>query len=108
MTNYKKLISLLVLFTFSNVLFANSTGEKYKHKERKTISLKCDVLYIGGKVGIHYHHGVSVKDKSSFKSKLLRMKLPSKKKIYKVNECVGIDEKFKNTSANNLEKDLAR
>lgn len=106
MTTFNKIIVLSTVLAFSNIAYGNSTGDKYLFKKLKKISLKCDLVYVGGKKGILYHHDLPVKSKSSFESELIQMNSTSQNKIYKVNECVEISKKFKDATANDLEKKI--
>lgn len=99
-------IFLLVLVTFSNITLSNSTGNKNHFKNMKKITLKCDVVYVGGTRSIHYHYDLPIKLRSTFENDLLKIDNPSKGKVYRVNQCVEINNKFNDGIANSLEKEL--
>jgi hypothetical protein len=69
------------------------------------------VEFIGGNNTILYHYDLPKNDRAYFANWLLEnyTKIPGvseTKKIYKVNECVEIENKFKDKIARNLEENL--
>lgn len=105
---FRNLGLLLCMFTFSYSALANNTGQVKHFKNLKKVSLKCYVQLIGGKSTILYHYDLPEKLRQSFTRNLPQSNYFSnkQKKIYKVNECVELDEKFSEEIANSLHTKL--
>jgi len=105
------LLLFVCAFSYSNMALANSTGKTTHFKDLKKVSLKCYVEFIGGKNAILYHYDLPKNDRTSFENWLLESYtdvpgINKSKKIYKVNECVEIKNKFKDRIAISLEEKL--
>jgi hypothetical protein len=76
---------------------------------KKTVNLKCHVEFFGGENTILYYNRLSI-DKKEFFAERLPLKYSqgknNKQSIYKVNECVEKENKFKDKIANTLEEKL--
>ncbi|WP_076420183.1 hypothetical protein [Colwellia sp. UCD-KL20] len=103
MKSFNKLIVLFFFVTISNIALSNTSDNKNHFKNLKKVSLKCDILYMGGVRDIHYHYGLPIKLRGTFEADLLN--IPSKNKIYRVNQCVEIDKKFNDEIANKLDEE---
>ncbi|WP_426360008.1 hypothetical protein ACPUVO_07310 [Pseudocolwellia sp. HL-MZ19] len=99
-----KFFLLIVVLTFSNVAYSNSSTKNQNSEEMERVSLKCDVIYVGGNRSIYYHHYLPKAQNNSFESDLMLRNKDSANKIYKINECVETDNKFTDPSANELEE----
>lgn len=101
-----KLITLLTLLipfmVFVTSVSATDPKSKLHFKNMKKISLKCDVVFVGGRRTVLYHYDLPVKQRSTFESQLIKMRASSKNKIYRINECVDINKKFDDPIANRL------
>lgn len=105
MKNVNQLITICVLLIVTKTLTASPYDNKNHFKNLKKVSLKCDVLYVGGERGIHFHYDLPVNLRDTFEIDLKNIKNPSKNKIYRVNECVDINKKFTDDIANSLDKE---
>ncbi|MDO7086589.1 TapY2 family type IVa secretion system protein [Pseudocolwellia sp. AS88] len=109
-----KLVSNLVLLLSIYSIFHSSlilAKKSERFEDVKKVNLKCHVELIGGKTTILYHYHLPESDKDLFANWLLQKYKDSQgnnevEPVYKVNECVEIKDKFKDTIANTLEAEL--
>ncbi|WP_441004302.1 TapY2 family type IVa secretion system protein [Pseudocolwellia agarivorans] len=106
-SNLLVLLSIYSLFHSSSIL----AKKPEQFKEVKKVNLKCYVELIGGQTTILYHYHLPESDKKLFSDWLLQKYKDSQgnsevRSVYRVNECVEIKDKFKDSTANSLEKEL--
>jgi len=105
---YKK----LALVLFSGFILQTNVMAKQPEKKETKSELKCHVELVGGRDIIHFAK-VPTKKVSSIAHVLTGTKIKtgfSKKQqtIYKVNECVGLNDKFITGVAKQRDEDTAR
>ncbi len=109
------LITLLGALLLTSSLKAEtqkSYQQKYREAKGKQVSMKCHVEYSGGGEAIHTVIGKLNSPKQAkqvFQGREMRVgKKKASKQVYKVNECVKIEDEFTSASAKRLDKDTAK
>jgi hypothetical protein len=90
-------------------LFANPTIAKQKVKK---VEVKCHVELYGGGETIHFRKIKKSKldklEQRLVNKKIKVAKIKGKQKIYKVLECIPLDEEFSNFQSKSVDADTAR
>ncbi|WP_206485384.1 TapY2 family type IVa secretion system protein [Thalassotalea sp. G2M2-11] len=106
-----KIHNLLLMSVFSTVFMANAE-QVADDKKPHSIKMKCHVELMGGGESIHYTF-IKRSQLSQIKTLVAGREIPvfnsrKNKAIYKVNECLPMDKKFKNKRANMIAERLAQ
>jgi hypothetical protein len=101
----KNVLFIFLAVSFSNVVLANASVKVKQFKDLKKISLKCHIELVGGKDLVITHYDLPKRDQDKFASILLKRGVSQQgkiKSVYKVNECVEINKKFKDLKINQM------
>lgn len=106
----KKWQKVLVIMSMLSCSFGVLSAPKANNGAK--VELKCFVELYGGKETIHFA-GVNPKKVKGFTQQLIGEKVltsivKGKQKIYKVNECVPLTEKFTSARARQIDKETVR
>jgi hypothetical protein len=108
-----KLINIMMtLAVLANLSFSPFISAKPNNYSGKKVDIKCHLELVGGGETIHFasvFKGNSQKySQSLYNQKIWVAGKQGKHEVYKVNQCVEADKKFKLTRANTLEEDTLK
>jgi len=105
----KKVYKFTVLITLICSFFVAAEPQNIQGAK---VELKCFVELYGGKETIHFatvnRQNVKVFEQQLLGSKVLTSVAKGKQKIYKVNECVPLTEKFNSAHARQIDEETVR